>query len=211
MQIVSINAADRREISAGGKTLETGIFKQPLQGPVAINRNGIDGDTIVDAVFHGGEDQALYLYSQEDYQWWSQKLGRALEPGCFGENLTLSAFPDQPLRVGDRLTIGDAVMLEITAPRVPCLKLASRMGIPTFGKQFVAAVRPGVYARVLQTGSIQAGDHVSWEPTREDYILVNDIFTEWHRKQWSPVLAKQALDSPISSIAREIIRERAGL
>lgn len=208
MQVLSINVAEKRRITAGNKELETGIFKIPHSGPAFISTLGVAGDTIVDTTVHGGTDQAVYLYSQADYQWWSESLGRALEPGTFGENLTLSAFPEQPLKVGDRLTINGGVLLEITAPRVPCLKLATKMGDPTFAKTFVAAVRPGAYARVLSEGQVDAGDPVDWEQTTADYAGVNDIFVEWHKKDWSEALFRKALASPISNIARRIIEQR---
>lgn len=207
-KIIAVNAARETAIEAGGKTYQTGIFKQPLTGPAKINTLGIEGDTIVDTRVHGGEDQALYLYSLEDYQWWSQQLGRELPAGCFGENLTISAFHDQPLKIGDRLTIADTVELEITAPRVPCLKLASRMGDPTFGKQFVAAQRPGAYARVIRSGEVTAGDPIQWQPTERDYATVGEVFVEWHNKEWSEQVFKKALASPISVISRRIIEER---
>lgn len=208
MHIVSINAAEKQSMAVGNKTLDTGIFKQPLAGTVAITALGIAADSIVDSDVHGGEDQALYLYSAEDYAWWSDQLSRELEPGCFGENLTLSSFPQKPLRVGDRLTINNGVVLEITAPRVPCLKLATRMGDPTFGKKFVAAVRPGAYARVIETGEIQVGDRIEWHPSPENHVTINDVFIEWHKKDWSEAVFKQALQSPISKISRAIIEER---
>lgn len=208
MHIVSINAATATTITAGGKQLQTGIYKQPLNGSITIDKLGIDCDAIVDTTVHGGEDQALYLYSLEDYQWWSQQLGRAIEPGCFGENLTISAFHSKPLKIGDRLTINGSVELEITAPRVPCVKFATRMQDPTFGKKFVAAERPGAYARVIQGGDIQAGDAIQWQPTEQNYVTVKDVFVEWHNKDWSQQVFDQALASPISKIARGIIEER---
>ena len=208
MQIVSINTADGQLINTGNKDLPTGIFKQPCSGPIAITEQGVAGDTVVDTQVHGGADQAVYLYSLADYQWWSETLGREITPGTFGENLTFSCFPDQPLRVGDRLNINDTIVLEITAPRVPCLKLASRMSDPAFGKKFVAAVRPGAYARVLSSGIANTGDKVQWLPADENYILVNDLFIEWHKKDWSRAVFQRALKSPISCISRRIIEER---
>lgn len=208
MQVVSINAAKKQVIQAGGKSLETGIFKQPIEGSVSIGALGIESDIIVDTRVHGGEDQALYLYSQEDYNWWSSELGKPISPGTFGENITVSSFPDQPLKIGDRLTINQSVVLEITAPRVPCLKLASRMEDPAFGKKFVAAVRPGAYARVISVGTLRSGDSISWEQTTNDYATVNEVFVEWHKKDWSEAVFKKALNSPISKIARGIIEQR---
>ena len=206
--IVSINIATRSQITAGNKELETGIFKRPCDGPVEIGEWGLEGDCIADTNVHGGTDQAVYLYSMADYRWWSGQLGRELEPGCFGENLTLSSFPEQPLRIGDRLRINGDIHLEITAPRVPCLKLAARMDDSGFVKKFIAAVRPGAYARVLSGGAVSSGDPVRWEPTAEDYVQVNEVFIEWHKKDWSAELFQRALQAPISDISRKIIEKR---
>lgn len=208
MQVVSVNIATKSRITAGNKEMETGIFKQPGDGPITIGELGLEGDCIVDTNVHGGADQAVYLYSMADYQWWSESLGREFEPGSFGENLTLSSFPEQPLRIGDRLRINGNVHLEITAPRVPCLKLAAKMNDSGFVKKFIAAVRPGAYARVLTGGTVSSGDSVSWEPTAEDYVQVNEVFVEWHKKDWSEALFKKALQSPISNISRRIIEQR---
>ncbi len=192
----------------GNKTIASGIFKEARRGAVMLGEMGLEGDTIVDTVAHGGKDQAVYLYSAEDYHWWSEALGRELTPGMFGENLTLSAFPQQPLRIGDRLRINGTILLEITAPRVPCVKFATKMGDSTFVKKFVAAERPGAYARVLVAGAVNAGDAIEWLPTDRDYATVNEVFVEWHRKDWSVAVFQKAVQSPISDIARRIIEER---
>lgn len=178
------------------KKIPTGIYKQPVEGSVLIRAAGIEGDTIVDTDVHGGLDQAIYIYTLEDYLWWEKELDRKLTPGIFGENLTISNLGDMPLNIGDHLHIGKAV-LEITAPRVPCSKLAIRMGDPKFAKQFVSAVRPGAYARVLQEGNVNAGDNVTLIKTTSDYPTINDIFIEWHKKEHSQMLIQKALSSPM--------------
>ncbi|HET8710130.1 MAG TPA: MOSC domain-containing protein [Spongiibacteraceae bacterium] len=208
MHIVSVNTAIAKNLDIGNKTVSTGIFKEPRQGGAMISSRGVEGDTIVDTAVHGGEDQAVYLYSAADYQWWSELLGRELAPGMFGENLTVSAFPQRPLRIGDQLQINGNVHLEITAPRIPCVKFATKMADPIFVKKFVAAERPGAYARVLAPGLVCAGDTVSWQLTDNDYATVNEVFIEWHRKNYSVAVFQKALNSPISKIARAIIEGR---
>ncbi len=138
----------------------TGIYKEPVSGPVPVGRLGVQDDEQANKRYHGGPDQAVYLYSLEDYAWWAAELGRALEPGTFGENLTLDRF-SEPVRIADRLRIGE-VELEITAPRIPCSTLAARVGDPKFVKRFARAGRPGYYARVLHEGLLQPGP-VQWE------------------------------------------------
>ncbi len=119
---------------------------------------GLEGDSIVDKKNHGGRDQAVYIYGGADYAWWSRArpdLDHGYQPGTFGENLTISDLESAEYAVGDRLQIGE-VVLEVTAPRIPCVTLAARMGDPQFIKAFMAAERPGLYCRVIVEG-IRAG------------------------------------------------------
>lgn len=211
MEIVSVNTARPEKLKVGGKSVKTGIFKNPRRGAVFLGKLGLEGDTIVHTNVHGGEDQAIYLYSAADYAWWAEQLGRGMPPGLFGENLTITDYHAGLLRIGDRLLINGRVLLEITAPRVPCSQFASKMGDGAFGKKFVVAQRPGAYARVLQTGEVTAGNTIEWLPTDQDYATINEVFTEWHKKSWSESMARKALLSPISSIARGLIEERSGV
>ncbi|MCC1496966.1 MOSC domain-containing protein [Alcanivorax sp. 1008] len=211
MKVVSINTATPEKLQVGKKSVITGIFKKPQNGSILINELGLSGDTIVNKKFHGGVDQAIYLYSAKDYAWWQDQLGRELQPGIFGENLTISDYHDGDLRVGDRLLLAGTVLLEISAPRVPCAQFTTRMGDGSFAKKFIAAQRPGAYARVLVPGEIEAGCEIEWQPTDQDYATINEIFIEWHRKSWSQSMAKKALNSPISMIARDIIQQRSGV
>lgn len=210
MNLLSINIAKSTYLTTIKKNTEkripTGIYKQPVAGPVFLSTTGIDGDTIVDTDVHGGLDQAVYIYTLEDYLWWEKELDRKLTPGMFGENLTISNLGDMPLTIGDHLHIGK-VVLEISAPRVPCFKLAARMEDPKFGKKFVNAVRPGVYARVLQEGSVSVGDNVVLIKTPHDYANTNDVFVEWHKKKRLPELLQKALNSPMAAVHKSRFTE----
>jgi len=199
MQIVSVNVAQPVAIEFNGKEVKTGIYKQPVEGKVRVSRLGVEGDSVVDESVHGGLDQAVYLYFTEDYDWWSGQLGKTLEPGIFGENLTVSGLAGRDLVIGDRLMINN-IELEITAPRTPCFKLAKRMDDAAFPKAFAKAARPGAYARVLREGSLQAGDEIALQPTAEDFASVKEVFVEWHKKDRSLEVLKKALDSPIGRV-----------
>ena len=210
MKVLSINTAQAQVMRVGKKDVTTGIYKMPQTGPVVVTELGLEGDTIVNKKFHGGEDQALYIYSGEDYAWWKQQLKMDIPPGMFGENLTITDFHSGELKIGDRLRIDNDVELEITAPRVPCSQFATKMNDSGFAKKFVAAKRPGAYARVISGGIISEGSQIRWFPTNADYATIEEVFVEWHKKAWSEEVAIKTLGSPVSKIARRLIEERTG-
>jgi MOSC domain-containing protein YiiM len=160
MQIVSVNVAQLRTLTVRGREVQTGIFKQPVEGPVAVGELGLEGDVQADRRVHGGNDQAVYAYAIEDVEWWESELGRELGPGFFGENLTLRGLDVSAAEPGDRWRAG-GVTLEVTFPRTPCQKLATKVGDPKFVKRFAKAGRPGMYLRVVEAGELAAGDPVS--------------------------------------------------
>jgi MOSC domain-containing protein YiiM len=127
MKLISINVAHERSIPNAKKSGKTGIYKLPVHKPFWIASTGIPGDAICDTKNHGGPDQAIYIYGETDYKWWSQALHRELAPGTFGENLTISELESGPVRIGDVLQIGE-LSLQVTSPRMPCVTLAARMG-----------------------------------------------------------------------------------
>ena len=160
MEVISVNVGGLRPLVVSGRERLTGIFKEPVEGPVAVGPLGLEGDVQADKRVHGGEEQAVYAYAIEDVEWWESELGRELGPGFFGENLTLRGLDVNALRPGDRLTAG-AVTLEVTKPRQPCQKLATKVGDMKFVKRFAKAGRPGMYFRVVEPGEVAAGDPVS--------------------------------------------------
>ena len=87
----------------------------------------------------------------------------AIAPGTFGDNLTISGITSADLAIGDRLIAGD-VVLEVTAPRIPCGTLAARMDDPGFVKAYRDAARPGAYCRVIKEGEVRAGMDVIHQP-----------------------------------------------
>lgn len=206
MFIKSINIAKPTTIQFNEEDVLTGIFKQPLQGEIQITEFGILGDNIIDKTVHGGLDQAIYLYHMEDYIWWSEKLGRPLGPGSFGENLTVSGLADHDLVIGDRLLIND-VELEISAPRTPCFKLAVRMGDNGFVKAFAKAQRSGAYARVIKAGTLNNGDAINLLPTTENYATVKEVFVEWHQKEHSLAILSKALASPLATVHKQKLQQ----
>jgi MOSC domain-containing protein YiiM len=207
VQLLSVNIGIERTLRIGSQLDETGIFKIPASAPVAVTLLGLAGDVIKSTQHHGGVDQAVYIYGGADYAWWSQELGQTLAPGTFGDNLTISDLESAALKIGDVLHVG-AVRLQVTAPRIPCSKLAARMGDPKFVKRFRAAERPGVYCRVLQTGSVQTGDAVSIEPYQGAAYSVLEMFRSWYIKDLSEADIRLQLAAPIAVRSRKEMEER---
>ncbi len=154
IRLLSVNLSGLTPLTGELAKTRTGIHKRPTAERVQVRTLGLDGDKVGNTKHHGGPDQALYLYSAEDYAWWSSELGIECQPGLFGENLTLDRWWDTP-RIGDRIVL-DGITLELTAPRIPCNTLATRMGMPSFVKRFADARRPGAYVRVVSEGTVAA-------------------------------------------------------
>ncbi len=206
MHLLSINVGKERAVSFGKKGI-TGIYKLPMCTPVAITRDGLEGDAVCDTKNHGGPDQAVYVYGTTDYDWWSKELDQDLAPGTFGENLTVADLETAPLHIGDRLRVG-AVLLEVTAPRAPCVVLAGRMGDPMFVKRFRQAERPGVYCRVIDSGTVSAGDPVSLEPYRGETLTVLEDFRLYYDSEADEAAIRRALAAPIDIRGRGEYEER---
>lgn len=206
MRIEQINTGERRRLPVGNRELETGIFKTARRGPVTAGRLGLAGDAICDTRHHGGPDQAVYLYAVEDYAFWEGQLGRAIAPGTFGENLTVSGMDLREVCVGDLLAT-DGVTLQVTAPRIPCGTLASRMNDPLFAKRFVQANRSGAYCRVLKEGDLTAGDELSWSGYEGDRIPLKTFFEDAHRKLPGDAL-RRYLAVPIDIRTRRDFEEK---
>ena len=192
MQLVAVNIGRAEHIP--GYTPLTGICKRPVDGPVAIGELGLADDAILDRKHHGGPDQAVYLYGQPDYDFFEREFGQSFPPGLFGENLTIAGLDSRTVKVGDRFAIGE-VVLEATAPRIPCATFAARMGDPHWVKRFFAANRPGVYARVLQPGPVEAGMPVRHTPYAGEPVLLTELMSDY--KAPSPERMRRLLRAPI--------------
>lgn len=206
MRLVSINRGQPESMSFGEREFLTGISKRPVPAAIRISEVGLDGDTIVDTDNHGGPDQAVYAYGAADYAWWSRTLGRDIAYGTFGDNLTIDGLPSD-LNTGDRLMIGD-VILEATAPRIPCSTLAARMQDSNFGLQFRRAERPGFYFRVLNEGDVSIGDNVVLIENPADCISMLDQFRLSYVLHPSAADLQRALDAPIAARMRAKFEKR---
>jgi MOSC domain-containing protein YiiM len=159
-RVRSVNVGRPRTVDWRGRPVRTAIWKTPASGRVSVRGVNLSGDEQADRAVHGGPYKALYAYSQADYAWWGRELGRPLDPGTFGENLTVEGVDPTTAVVGERWHVGGAVV-QVTEPRLPCFKLGLRMGDPTFPKRFAAAGRPGTYLAVVEEGDIGADDLIA--------------------------------------------------
>lgn len=194
MSILSINVSPPKDVPFGNKTLTTGIYKEPIAGRVMLHSMNLAGDGQADLVAHGGTYKAAYVYSYDNYGFWSAQLDRDdFTYGQFGENFTVAGLLDTDVLVGSIYRIGDA-LVQVTQPRVPCFKLAHKMGIPTFVKQFMQAQRTGFYLRVLEEGEVGVGDTFELVTPDPVGMSVYDIFHLLYFDKTNVEQAKRALD-----------------
>ena len=162
--LLSVNVGLPKNVAWQGKTVYTGVWKHPVDGPAMVRRLNIDGDGQGDLAGHGGEQRAVLVYQVQSYRHWQQHFGRDdFGYGQFGENLTVDGLTDDEVCVGDRYRIGDAEF-EVTQPRVTCYRVGLRLGVPQMAALLVSHHRPGFYMRVITEGHIQAGDVIARGP-----------------------------------------------
>ena len=197
-RLVSVNTGAVGPLTAGRRTVESGIVKSPVAGRVRVEGSSIAGDRQADLHLHGGPDKAVYAYAEEDYRWWSGGLGTTLGPGTFGENLTVSGVEVSGAVVGERWLVGSAV-LEVAQPRLPCFKLGMRMGDPVFVARFAAANRPGAYLRIVEAGEIGAGDAIRVVDRPAHGVTVAEVSRALlgDREMWAPVLRAPQLPEEV--------------
>jgi MOSC domain-containing protein YiiM len=138
----------------------TAIDKRPVDGPVAVHALGLTGDIQASRKHHGGPTKAVYAYAQDDAEFWTQQLGRQITPGLFGENLRVGGIDASNAVIGERWSVGEQVVLEVTMPRTPCVNFARYLGETSWVKRFAEANRVGTYLSVVAKGSVAAGDAV---------------------------------------------------
>ncbi|CAD7048852.1 MOSC domain-containing protein [Pseudorhizobium halotolerans] len=156
------------------KSYKTGINKIPVNAPTLVDRAGLVGDSVCNRKHHGGPDQAILLEGELTITWWSRHLGRELPSGTFGENRRIDALDGRDVCIGDRFVFAE-VVLQATAPRIPCATFAARMGEHDFVRRYSAAGRPGIYCRALREGVLEPGEAVRFEPYEGDRVPVADL------------------------------------
>lgn len=204
--LVSVNVGGIREIEWRGQRVRTGIWKSPVgDHPIRVEGVNLAGDDQADRSAHGGPDKAVYAYAVEDYEHWRASAGLVPTPGLFGENLTVQGFDLRAAVVGERWRVG-TVLLEVAQPRLPCVKLGLRLDDVRFPRRFLEAGRLGAYLRILEPGTIRAGDTI----TRLDQPTHDVTLAEVAAALNDDGLARQLLGTPsLAESWRRMLRRRA--
>lgn len=214
-RLVSVNIGLPREHPWRGRTVRTGIWKDPIPGRRMVRRLNVDGDGQGDLAGHGGEQRAVLVYQIESYRYWERELGRSeFSFGQFGENFTVEGLADEEVCIGDRYRIGTA-LFEVTQPRVTCYRVGIRMDEPRMASLLVSRGRPGFYLRVLQEGEVGAGDEVEKVlegPERMTVAQINALlYLPGHRREDAQrALRIRALSPGWKGSLNALLREPSG-
>ncbi len=208
MRVLSVNVGHPRKIETREGTVVTSIFKSPVEGRVKLRGFNLEGDRQSDLQAHGGPNKAVYLYAHEHYEYWRQQLpGTDLPFGAFGENLTTEGISEESAHIGDRFRIGTAV-LQVAQPRMPCYKLALRMGRTDMVKLFWKSGRSGIYFSVVQEGEFAAGDPMEQVATGDEQVRVADVVRLYKRETDDADLMARAMRSPLRGSWKSEIQAR---
>lgn len=209
MKVLSVNVGRPRLVPSNGEIVSTGIYKDPVSGPVRVSRLNLDGDRQADLTVHGGVNKAVYAYPVEHYDFWRRRYPDfPWQWGAFGENLTTEELLEDSLHIGDQVAIG-SVLLTVTQPRSPCFKLGIKFGTNRIIKEFLESGRSGFYFSVAREGELQTGDQIQVSPTGKDQITIAEANQLMVAKSVPSDLLQRALASvSLSPSWREHFREK---
>lgn len=181
-KIESIQIGKPKDLVANEKIYSSGIFKHPVQEPVHVSKEGIEGDYIGGQGVHGGPLRALYIYPQDGYSHWIDLLPKALmSPGMFGENVVVTRLEEKEIFIGDIFRLGKT-LIQATVPRIPCILLQRKLGRDDVIEKFYEFERPGVYFKVLEAGIIQIHDQLILTEKLNSHISQFDLFKLYQAK-----------------------------
>ena len=196
MKLISVNVARPRLILYRNSTVSTGIFKQPVNGPVQLRTLNLDGDRQADLAVHGGPFKAVYAYPSEHYAFWREELpGTNLPWGMFGENFTTWGLFETELHIGDRLEIGTAILM-VRQPRIPCFKLAAKFHRTDILARFLRSGRSGFYFSVEQEGIVEAGNQFELLTRDAQGITIAEMNVLFADDKYNRLLLDKALATP---------------
>ena len=175
MKVLSVHVGSLQEMLRNGKKIQTGIFKQPTEGPIEVKQLGLEGDQQANKKLHGGVYKAICVYPSEHYDLWKEELGNpGLSFGDFGENLTTAGLMEGDICLGDRLRIGSVEMV-VTQPREPCITLNARLDTKDLSVRILKSGRSGFYCSVEREGTIENGDPIEHISRDENKVSVSDF------------------------------------
>ncbi|MCZ6599995.1 MAG: MOSC domain-containing protein [Acidobacteria bacterium] len=193
MNLVSVNVGLPREVTWKGKTVTTGIFKVPVDGPVALRRHNLEGDQQADLSVHGGPSKAVYVYPSQHYDYWRRELEDSeLAWGSFGENFTVDGVDEETVCIGDEFRVGSARVV-VTEPRMPCFKLGIRFERADMVKRFLKSQRTGFYFGVVDEGLVQAGDRLERIAEHPGGLRVADVTRLYTTERKNKALLRKAI------------------
>jgi MOSC domain-containing protein YiiM len=185
MKLISVNTGLPREVIWHGIHVTTGIFKESVEGRVAVTKLNLDGDRQADLTVHGGKDKAVYCYPVTHYDYWTRELpGRQLPMGMFGENFTTDGLIEDSIHIGDQLSVGSVEAI-VTQPRLPCYKLGVRFQADDMVKRFLASGRTGFYVAVTREGEVGAGDEIKLIARDSNAVSVSEITRLYIAKRYA--------------------------
>lgn len=208
MRILSINVGRPQTLPWRGQLVSTATFKSPFEGPVRLVGNNFQGDEQADQRVHGGANKAVYAYDVAHYDFWKQQMpDYELKDGNFGENLTTEGLPDHAVRLGDQFRIGTAVLMAVQ-PRFPCAKLGLRFNDAGMTSRFAKALRHGIYFRVVEEGTVQAGDAIALVEKSAVPVTIQDVVNAFYGLEKDEALLAAMLKFPhLPGYVREALKK----
>jgi MOSC domain-containing protein YiiM len=195
-RVLCVSVGQPREVVDGDQMVRTSIFKSPVTGRIPIRDNNLAGDRQSDLSVHGGPAKAVYAYPHEHYAFWREQLPAVdLQPGHFGENLTIEGVLEEDVHLGDRLKIGSAELV-VTQPRLPCYKLGIRFGRPDMVRRFLASGRTGFYLAVAAEGDVAAGDTIEVLERHPAAVSIPELLRMYLAEDAEPDRVREALAIP---------------
>lgn len=205
MKVIATNIGKATTITWNGKKESTGIYKYPTATPIVLEKDLVAHDTVADRRVHGGTFKACYLFSVDQYPYWQEKYPELdWNWGMFGENLTVAGLDESELIIGSQYRIGSAVV-QITQPREPCYKLGIRFGTQQILKEFIEHGHPGTYVKVLQNGTVKAGDTFELIKTPTTSLTTKEFFDLLFTKEKDKNLLQMVVDNEALPLSK---RER---
>ncbi len=193
MKVVSVNVGLPKTVQWRDQPVTTGIFKSPVEGPVALRKHNLDGDQQADLSVHGGPTKAVYVYPIQHYTYWRGELPDVdFGWGHFGENFTVEGMDEDSICIGDEFSVGSARVV-VTEPRMPCFKLGVRFGRADMPKRFLQSQRTGFYFGVVEEGEVQAGDALELLSKHPDGLSVADVTSLYTTERGNVALLKKAI------------------